>query len=85
MLDDFCPGGAAFNAFRLRREQFSSSFEDEFVEKGVFAVVGGPDGHVEVPGDAGLGGLPEETGIGVLGEFVEANIAAVDGHGVWIG
>src|SRR6266550_4236194 len=52
-------------------------FEGELVEEGVFAVVRGPDGEVEAPGDAGLGGLPKELGVGVLGEFVEANIAAI--------
>ena len=57
----------------------------ELVEEGVFAVVGGPDGEVVVPGDAGLGGFPEEAGVGVFGEFVEADIAAVDGHGVGVG
>ena len=60
-------------------------FEGELVEEGVFAVVRGPDGEVEAPGDAGLGGLPKELGVGVLGEFVEANIAAIDGHGIGIG
>ncbi len=57
----------------------------KLVEEGVFAVVRGPDGEVEAPGDAGLGGLPKELGVGVLGEFVEANIAAIDGHGIGIG
>jgi len=54
----------------------------ELVEEGVFAVVGGPDGEVAAPGDAALGGLPKQAGVGVLGEFVEADIAAVNGHGV---
>ena len=57
----------------------------ELVEEGVLAVVGGPDGKVAGPGDAGLGGLPEEAGVRVLGEFVEANVAAVNGHGVGVG
>ena len=57
----------------------------ELVEEGVFAVVGGPDGQIVGPGDAALGGLPEEFGIGVFGEFVEADVAAINSHGVWIG
>jgi hypothetical protein len=55
------------------------------VEESVFAVVGGPDGEVTGPGDASLGGLPEEFRVGVFGEFVEADVAAVNGHGVRIG
>ena len=57
----------------------------ELVEEGVLAVVGGPDGHVVVPSDAALGGLPEEFGIGMFGKFVEADIAAVNGHGIRVG
>lgn len=57
----------------------------ELVEEGVFAVVGGPDGDVAGPGDAGLDGLPQEFGVGVFGEFIEAHIAAIDGHGIGIG
>ena len=55
------------------------------VEEGVFAVVGGPDGDVAVPGDAALGNFPEELGIGVFGEFVEADVAPVNRHGLGIG
>ena len=51
---------------------------DEFVEEGVFAVVRGPDGEIAGPGDAGLGGLPEEIGVGVLGKFIEADDAAIN-------
>ena len=57
----------------------------EFVEEGVLAVVGGPDVEVVGPGDAALGSLPEELGVGVLGKFVEADIAAVNSHGVRVG
>jgi len=57
----------------------------ELVKEGVFAIVGGPDGEVAGPGDAGLGGLPEEFGVGMFGKFVEADIAAVNGHGVGVG
>ena len=56
----------------------------EFVEEGVFAVVGGPDGEVAGPGDAGLSGLPEEIGVGMLRKFVESDVAAIDGHGIRI-
>ena len=58
---------------------------DEFVEEGVFAVVGGPDGHIAGPGDAALGGLPEEFRIGMFGKFVDADVAAMNGHGVGVG
>ena len=54
----------------------------ELIEEGVFAVVRGPDCEVAGPGDAGLGGLPEKFGVWMFGEFVETNIAAVNGHGV---
>src|SRR5262249_4039379 len=52
---------------------------------GIFAIVRGPDGEVAGPGDAALGSLPEEFGIGMFGKFVEADIAAVNGHGVGVG
>jgi len=55
------------------------------VEERVFAVVGGPDGEVEAPGDAALGGFPEEAGVGVFGEFVEADVTGVDSHGTRAG
>ena len=56
----------------------------ELVEEGVVAFVGGPDGHVVAPGDAALSGLPEEFSVGMFGEFVEADVAAVNGHGLWM-
>ena len=62
-----------------------TGLEGELVEEGVVAFVGGPDGHVVAPGDAALGSLPEEFGVGVLGEFVEADVAAVNGHGLGMG
>ena len=52
------------------------------VEEGVFTVVSGPDGEVATPGDAALGGFPKEPGVGMLGEFVDADVAAVNGHGL---
>jgi hypothetical protein len=54
----------------------------ELIEEGVVAFVGGPDGHVVTPGDAGLSGLPEEFSVGMFGEFIEADVAAVNGHGL---
>src|ERR1051326_8120231 len=63
-----------------RRGAGGAGLLGELVEEGVLAVVGGPDGKVAGPGDAGLGGLPEELGVWMLGEFVEANVAAVNGH-----
>jgi hypothetical protein len=54
------------------------------IEEGVVAFVRGPDGHVVAPGDSALGGLPEEFGVGVFGEFVEADVAAVNGHGLGV-
>ena len=56
----------------------------KFVEEGVFAVVGGPDGHVEAPGDTALGSFPEQLGIGVFGEFIQANVATIDRHGLGV-
>jgi len=58
---------------------------DELVEESVLAVVRGPDGHIEGPGDAALSGFPEGFGIGVFGEFVEADVAAIDSHGLRVG
>ena len=57
----------------------------ELVEEGVVTFVRGPDGHVVAPGDAALRRLPEEFGVGMFGEFVEADIAAVNGHGLRVG
>src|SRR5580765_8533738 len=57
----------------------------ELIEEGVFAVVGGPNGEVEAPGDAALGGFLEKLGVGMLGEFVEADVATVHGHGLRVG
>ena len=68
-----------------RGSKRGAGFLGELVEEGVFAVVGGPDGEVEAPGDAALGGFPEEFGVGVFGELVEADVAAVNGHGLWVG
>ena len=34
----------------------------------------GPDGHVEAPGDPALGGFPKEAGVGVFGEFIQADV-----------
>ncbi len=62
-----------------------ASLVGELVEEGVFAFVGGPDGQVVVPGNAGLGGLPEEFSVWVFGKFVEADVAAVNGHGIGVG
>jgi hypothetical protein len=57
----------------------------EFIEQCVLGVMGGPKGEVIIPGDAALGGFPEEPGVGVLGEFVEADIAPIDRHGLRVG
>jgi len=54
----------------------------EFGEEGVGAVVGGPDGEVVTESDAALGGFPEEFGVGMFGEFIDADVAAVNGHGL---
>jgi hypothetical protein len=50
----------------------------ETVEKGVITLVRGPDRKVEGPGHATLGSLPEEFGIRVLGEFIEADIPGIN-------
>ena len=60
-------------------------FSGELIEESVLAIVRRPDGHVARPGDAALGGLPEQASVGVLSEFVNADVAAVNGHGVGIG
>ena len=57
----------------------------ELVEEGVFAVVGGPDRKIVAQSDAALSGFPKKLCVRMLGEFVEANVAAVNGHGVRIG
>jgi len=57
----------------------------ELVEEGVVAVVGGPDGQVMTQGDAALGGFPKEFGAGMFCEFVEADITAINGHGLGVG
>ena len=62
-----------------------AGFLGELVEEGVLAVVSGPDGHVVSPGDAALGGFPEKFGVGMFGEFVESDIAAINGHGLRMG
>src|SRR4051794_37405285 len=54
-----------------------AGFLGEFVEECVFAVVRGPDGEVVAEGDAALGGFPEQFGIGMLREFIEADVAAI--------
>src|SRR5206468_215191 len=53
--------------------------------EGVLAVVSGPDGHIVAPGYTALGGFPEEPGIGVFSEFVEADVAGVNGHSARVG
>ena len=78
-------GGEAGSAGGEGRDAGSAGFAGEFVEEGVFAVVRGPDGHVVAPGYAALGGFPEEPGIGVFSEFVEADVAGVNGHSTRVG
>jgi len=56
----------------------------KLVEQSVFTIMGRPNGQVVIPGDPALGGLPEQPGIGVLGEFIEADVAAIDRHGLGI-
>jgi hypothetical protein len=62
-----------------------AGFLGKLVEEGVFAVVRRPDGDIAVPGDAALSDFPEEPGVGVFGKFVEADIAAIDGHSLGVG
>src|SRR5205085_711632 len=57
----------------------------EEVKESVLPVMRGPNGQVKPPSDSALGGFPEQTGIGMLGEFVEADISAIDGHSLWMG
>ena len=63
----------------------SAGLLGELIEEGVLAVVRGPDGEIAGPSDTALGDFPEEFGIGMFSEFIEADIAAVNGHGVGIG
>ena len=63
----------------------SAGFAGEFVEEGVFAVVRGPDCHIVAPGYTALGGFPEKPGIGVFSEFVEADVASMNGHSARVG
>jgi hypothetical protein len=39
--------------------------------------VGGPDGEIASPGDAGLGGLPEEFSVGVSGVVAVVVVVSV--------
>lgn len=55
---------------------------DEFVEESVLSIVGGPDGEVAAPGDAALGGFPQKARVIVFGKFIEADVAAINGHGL---
>ena len=78
-------GGEAGSADGEGTDAGSAGFAGEFVEEGVLAVVSGPDGHIVAPGDTALGGFPEEPGIGVFSEFVEADVASMNGHGARVG
>jgi len=62
----------------------AGGFAAEGVEEGIGAVVRGPDGEVETPGDAATGCSPEAFLIGVKGEFVEADIASVSAKSIGI-
>src|SRR5437899_73676 len=54
------------------------------IEQSLFAVVGGPDGKIVALSNAALSGFPKKFGVGMFREFVEADIAAVNGHGLGI-
>ena len=69
---------------RVRGFEGGAGFAGELVEEGIFAVVSGPDGDVEAPGGAALGGFPEAMGVGMFGKLVEADVTAEDGHGLWM-
>ena len=62
-----------------------AGFEGEFVEEGVFAIMGRPNSNVVAQGDAALSGFPKELCVGMFGEFVQADIAAVHCHGLRVG
>src|SRR5437588_9309379 len=86
----YCYGGrAALSPRRGRRARplckLGSGFAAEGVEEGVSAVVGGPDGEAEVPGDSARGRIPESLGVGMEGEFEEAHVGAVGAKGVRVG
>ena len=51
----------------------------------VLAVVRRPDGEVAAPGDAALGSFPKQLRVGMLGKFIQANVAPINGHGLRMG
>jgi len=59
--------------------------EDDLVEEGGGAAMGGDDGELAAPHGDGLGDTVEQALIGVEGEFVEGDVAALAGEGVGIG
>jgi len=63
----------------------ASGFATESIKEGVAAVVRGPDAESETPGDATGSGSPKGFGVGMEGEFVETNVAAVGTERVRIG
>src|SRR5438067_2223535 len=62
-----------------------AGFLGKLIEEGVFAIVGVPDGKVVTQSNAALGGFPEKFCVGMFGEFIEADIATVNSHGLGIG
>ena len=58
---------------------------NDFVEDGVCAAMGGDDGDLAAPGGDGFGDLIEHALILMESEFVELDVAAFAGKGVWVG
>ena len=90
MLDDTSIGGPhprplSHSEWARGTNTSGSGLLGELVEEGVFAIVSGPDRKIVAQGDAALGGFPKKLCIGMFCEFVEADVAAINSHGVRIG
>ncbi len=90
MLDDTSIGGPhprplSHSEWARGTNTSGSGLLGELVEEGVFAIVSGPDRKIVAQGDAALGGFPKKLCIGMFCEFVEADVAAINGHGVRVG
>ena len=64
----------------LQRPASCSRFHREFIEQRVVAVVGRPDGQIIAPGDSALGRFPEQPRVEMLGEFIQADVTAINRH-----
>src|SRR5437899_217161 len=58
---------------------------EDLIEKIAGATRGGDNGKLTTPHDNGLGDAVQQPLIRVKGEFVQGNMAALAGQGVWVG